>query len=250
MSAPFSTPAAASVDQRDSSALLDRQTSPSTSPLRGFVVFLAPWVSLVLVSDVLSVWGGDPLVSTAGGLFALVFLPGLALAGWLPWDDQRPGLALLALAATACGATWLVLTALALALSGLGLGPPLLVLAGVAALGLPILRIARGSQPLPTASIDSMQLLDVALIMLAAAPLRFVSLGYTEFLSDESSVVLRAMALVQGVPDGLFYHGKGPAEVLVTGSFYTLAGHISEASSRLPFATFNVLAINPPCWLN
>src|SRR5690606_4425255 len=53
------------------------------------------------------------------------------------------------------------------------------------------------------------------LVLLVAAGLRLPGLGYSEFQGDETEVILRATGVVQNLPDAIFYHGKGPGEVVV-----------------------------------
>ena len=204
---------------------------------------LAGWCLLVGLANALAVRGGDPVLATGACLIALVLLPGLALARWLPWGNRPPSLGELGLAASALGAAWLVLTSLALALLGFGLGPVLLVPADLVSLGLPAVLLWRGATSLPHPAIDRAEVARIAAIMALAAPLRFVGLAYTEFHMDEAEVVLPALGLVQGLPSVLFYHQKGPAELLVTAAGYGIAGHLTEVSAKLPFAVFNLLGV-------
>jgi hypothetical protein len=204
---------------------------------------LAGWCLLVGLANALAVRGGDPVLATGASLVALVLLPGLSLAGSLLRGNRPPSLGELGLAAGALGAAWLVLTSLALALLGFGLGPALLVPADLVSLGLPALLLWRGATPLAHLAIDRTEVARIAAILALAAPLRFVGLAYTEFHIDEAEVVLPALGLVQGLPDVLFYHQKGPAELLVTAAGYGIAGHLTEASAKLPFAVFNLLGV-------
>lgn len=81
--------------------------------------------------------------------------------------------------------------------------------------------------------------LGVALLAIA---LRVPFLGYSELQGDETEVLLRASALITGLPGALFYHGKPPGELLVAGIVYGLGQAIDESTARLPFALANVAA--------
>jgi 4-amino-4-deoxy-L-arabinose transferase-like glycosyltransferase len=83
-----------------------------------------------------------------------------------------------------------------------------------------------------------------ALLLLAvAAPLRLYNLGHSEFQGDEALVLLRALALVQGVPDALIAHRKVPGEVLLNATFAAGLGSTTELVGRLPFALAGLVAI-------
>lgn len=83
-------------------------------------------------------------------------------------------------------------------------------------------------------------LLCAALVVLVAAGLRLPGLGYSEFQGDETEVILRAAGVVQNLPDAIFYHGKGPGEVVVVAVQYGLLGAINEGMARLPFAVAGI----------
>ncbi|HHW84900.1 MAG TPA: hypothetical protein GX400_01660 [Chloroflexi bacterium] len=80
-------------------------------------------------------------------------------------------------------------------------------------------------------------------LLVLGGALRLGSLGYAEFLTDEARVVLRAAAVIQGYDDVLFIHRKGPAEILLPTTVFSLAGQMTEAAARLPFALASVTAI-------
>ena len=91
---------------------------------------------------------------------------------------------------------------------------------------------------------DRRWLLAGALVLLAvSAVLRFGNLGYSDFQGDEARATLRAAATIQGYEDVLFLHKKGPTEILLPTALYTLTGHLTEATSRLPFALANLAAL-------
>jgi len=78
------------------------------------------------------------------------------------------------------------------------------------------------------------------MVALVAAPFRLLNLGYSEFQGDEAKVLIKAAAVIQGIEGALFLHKKGPAEILITALPYAVAGRMSEAPARLPFALANM----------
>jgi 4-amino-4-deoxy-L-arabinose transferase-like glycosyltransferase len=74
-----------------------------------------------------------------------------------------------------------------------------------------------------------------------AAFFRLVNLGYSEFQGDEGIVMMRAARAILGDGAQLFYHQKGPAEVLLPLATWTLSGTINEWQARLPFAFAGIL---------
>ena len=90
---------------------------------------------------------------------------------------------------------------------------------------------------------DGSSLRDIGLLSVVAAGLRLPYLGYSEFQGDETEVMLRAAGAVQATRDALFYHGKGPGEIVVVSTLYGLVGAINEAAARLPFALAGVLGV-------
>ncbi len=82
-----------------------------------------------------------------------------------------------------------------------------------------------------------------SLITLTAAFFRLVNLGYSEFQGDEGIVMTRAAHAILGDNAQLFYHQKGPAEVLLPIATWTLSGTINEWQARLPFAFAGLLGI-------
>jgi 4-amino-4-deoxy-L-arabinose transferase-like glycosyltransferase len=80
-------------------------------------------------------------------------------------------------------------------------------------------------------------------LLLVGAVLRLGNLGYSDFQGDEARAALRAAATIQGYEDVLFLHKKGPTEILLPAALYTLTGHLTEATARLPFALANLAAL-------
>jgi hypothetical protein len=178
----------------------------------------------------------DPLWAFAAGLVATTAVPGALLALLLvPAESVEPGE--WAALAAGLGAAALILGGLLLAALGTGIGPVAVIFwtatLGLVLSGLAFRRALAWSPPRPRAPGAS---LDALLVLLLGASLRLPSLGYSELQGDETEVVLRATAVVQGLPDALFHHGKGPGEVVATAVHYGLVERISEGAARLPFA--------------
>ncbi|MBP8293708.1 MAG: glycosyltransferase family 39 protein, partial [Caldilineaceae bacterium] len=101
-----------------------------------------------------------------------------------------------------------------------------------------------GATPAWSFDADRRWLLAGALALLVTASLvRFVNLGYADFQGDEARAALRAAAVLQGSEDVLMLHKKGPTEILIPTALYTLTGHLTESTARLPFALANVIAL-------
>ncbi len=83
----------------------------------------------------------------------------------------------------------------------------------------------------------------VITLLVAGAIFRFVGLGYSDYQGDEARAALRAAAVLQGYEDVLMLHKKGPTEILLPTVFYTLTGHLTEQTARLPFAVANLAAL-------
>lgn len=83
-------------------------------------------------------------------------------------------------------------------------------------------------------------LLSLALV---GGYLRFVDLSYSEFQGDEARAMLRAAETIQGHPDALLGHKKGPTEILLPTVIYSMLSRIDEPTARLPFAIANFVAL-------
>nr|MBA2449747.1 glycosyltransferase family 39 protein [Chloroflexota bacterium] len=185
----------------------------------------------------------DPVWACGAALLLTVVTPGGLLAMLLvPMDDTDP--VEWTVAALGLGVAVLVVNGLILSYLPLRLGATILLLwfDGLAlALAALVWRIRPGWRI--RRSIPDGTLFDLLVVLGLGAGLRLPELGYAEFQGDESRVVVAALAVLQDVPDALFYHGKGPAEVLVTALHYGLVGALSEASARLPFALANLAGL-------
>lgn len=83
----------------------------------------------------------------------------------------------------------------------------------------------------------------LAVLLTVGAVTRFVGLGYADFQGDEARAALRAAAVLQGYEDVLMLHKKGPTEILLPTVLYTLTGHLTEQTARLPFAIANLAGL-------
>jgi len=81
------------------------------------------------------------------------------------------------------------------------------------------------------------------LLAVGGAILRFPHLGYAEYHGDEARAALRAAAVIQGYEDVLLIHKKGPTEILLPTIIYSLSNHLTETTSRLPFAFAGYIAL-------
>ena len=108
------------------------------------------------------------------------------------------------------------------------------------ALGLILLRFRQRShcptQPLPPRYV----FISLAAIIIVAGLFRFLYLGYSEFQGDEVAILHTAAESIQGHDDALFYHRKGPAEILLPTLSYAVSRRMSESVGRIPFALANL----------
>ncbi len=76
----------------------------------------------------------------------------------------------------------------------------------------------------------------LVIVLLVGAFFRLANLGYSEFHSDEATVVLRSAGTLQGYESTLFLHRKGPTEILLVTPIFSSTDRLTELSARLPFA--------------
>ena len=177
----------------------------------GSVDLAAPGALLLLTAPGLAaarlIWDdrAERLVFGAALGLALTVLLGLAMV-WLPLPFNRGAIATLWLAATA---------ALAVAAALWGRATP---------------------EGRPTRSADRRTWALVAVVGLAALALRLSGTVRPELMGDEAKVLLWATDLLQGRPDIILLHRKGPAEILLAALQYGLLGRLTAFAARLPFA--------------
>ena len=106
-----------------------------------------------------------------------------------------------------------------------------------------ILLTARSSGVQVTLDLDGRALFLLALAVVLAALLRFTHLGYSEFQGDEATIMMRAARAISGDDAQLFYHQKGPIEVLIPTATWALSGVINEWQARLPFAFAGLVGV-------
>jgi hypothetical protein len=83
----------------------------------------------------------------------------------------------------------------------------------------------------------------VLVALIIAALVRLPNLAYSEFQGDEAVIMSRAAQALEGDDGELFLHQKGPVEVLIPMSLWSLTGTTSEWQVRLPFAFMGCLAV-------
>jgi len=71
----------------------------------------------------------------------------------------------------------------------------------------------------------------------------FAHLGTAEFQGDEAMVMLDGGNALLGDDSALFYHRKGPAEVLLPMALWLLTGTVTEFMARVPFALAGLLSV-------
>lgn len=109
---------------------------------------------------------------------------------------------------------------------------------------------AHTSSPLDSADLLTMPstgrawlIAALLLLTIGGAILRFPNLGYAEYHGDEARAALRAAAVIQGYEDVLLIHKKGPTEIVLPTIIYSFSNHLSETTSRLPFAIAGFVAL-------
>jgi len=207
-------------------------------------------LGLMLASDAVLLLVWDPGIRAAAAL-ALGLLPGVLLVDWaFPGEtgdpvsgNQKPSFLGCKLLGVGTGYALFILSTLLTHYLPGPLHPwPLLTLTnGLALLFLTL--VMRSSAGLrsegPTSAERGWRSHlpgGLAAVLVLGATLRLAWLGYSEFQGDEAIVMLKAAAAVQGREDALFLHKKGPAEILIPTALLLLAGSLSEAWARLPFA--------------
>nr|HID14814.1 phospholipid carrier-dependent glycosyltransferase [Anaerolineae bacterium] len=178
-----------------------------------------------------------------GAAFALLWLlPGLAWAGLLAGWHRRPTAEEVAVGLGLGMGTVVVLTLVLYYIPGPLTFPTLLVTVNMLVLAFILVT------PHPSIwnlgfGIRDLVICPLSFIISIAALFRLLYLGYSEFQGDEGIVMMRAARAILGDDAQLFYHQKGPAEVLLPIATWTLSGTINEWQARLPFAFASLLGI-------
>lgn len=172
-------------------------------------------------------------------LTLLALLPGYLIVEATCGEGPPHGLER-GLLGVACGYTLAILLMLALHALARPIEQVQLLGAGLALNGvLVVAACARGGLQRPWSRPGWPLLVTLAV----AGVLRFANLGYSELQGDEALVLLRAMAVLQGVPDALIAHRKPPGEVLLSAALVGSVGSIGELSARLPFALAGLVGV-------
>jgi 4-amino-4-deoxy-L-arabinose transferase-like glycosyltransferase len=169
-------------------------------------------------------------------------LPSLAWSVLLTGQDNKLGLEELVIGSGLGMGTVAMLTLLLHYIPGPLSASSLLVAVNLLILLLTLLAL-RYSDPRLTLDIPRPSLRSCTLVVLLAAFLRIIHLGYSEFQGDEATVMMRAAYAISGDDAQLFYHQKGPIEALLPMATWTLSGVINEWQARLPFAWAGILGI-------
>jgi hypothetical protein len=119
----------------------------------------------------------------------------------------------------------------------------LLLSSGLLILALLGLSLWKGGGTGSPARISRAALFGFLLTAVVASLLRFPHLGHSEFMGDEAKVLLWATEVIEGNGDVILLYRKGPAEILVSATFYALLGRTNELVARLPFTIANLAAM-------
>jgi len=180
-----------------------------------------------------------------GAAFVLLWLlPGLAWAGLLAGRRHRPTAGVIAVGLGLGMGSVALLTLLLHYIPGPLTLPMLLVTVNL--LIFLLIFITLRTSLLDSRSIvvhRSSFIVHCLLFIFTAAFFRLVNLGYSEFQGDEGIVMMRAARAILGDEAQLFYHQKGPAEVLLPMATWSLSGTINEWQARLPFAFAGILGV-------
>ena len=96
---------------------------------------------------------------------------------------------------------------------------------------------------LPSLDASVKEYIAVAVLLLLAAGLRLILLGYSEFHEDEVEVVSFASRIIGGGEYAIFLHRKGPAQSLLPLMIWLNTGQVTEFISRFPFAIASILGV-------
>ena len=213
--------------------MLFRSTPPTAMKTQNHSATLRTMVlGLLGATALLTSWGSPEqrlavsLVTalTPGVLAALLMLPALDPRGH--WDVLDVAALSVCLAITII----VVLTGIVVALAGQV--PATWLLLAVVATLLSLASRADNIRP-PHVRVSWEAALHALILIIVAAPVRLIDLGFSEYQGDEASILHRAAAIVQGVDSALLSHRKGPGEILFTTFFGQVVGRVAE-SERAP----------------
>jgi 4-amino-4-deoxy-L-arabinose transferase-like glycosyltransferase len=198
-------------------------------------------VSLTVLADV----GLAVPATRYGAAFVLLWLlPGLAWAAWLTGQHHRPATEEIAVGLGLGMGSVVLLTLLLHYVPGPVTLPALLIAVNVLIFFLLLFsHHSLPPDPRPLSIGHWSLVIGLLLVILVAAFFRLRYLGYSEFQGDEGLIMVRAARVIAGDGEQLFYHQKGPAEVLLPVATWTLSGTINEWQARLPFASAGILGV-------
>ncbi|MBE9470915.1 MAG: glycosyltransferase family 39 protein [Chloroflexi bacterium] len=195
---------------------------------------------LILLTALVNIGLAVPATRHGAAFILLWLLPGLAWAGLLAGRHRRPTAEEVAVGLGLGMGTVVLLTLLLHYIPGPLTLPTLLTAVNMLIFVL-ILAIPR---PLDLGfGIWDLGFGLVSCVISVAAFFRLPHLSYSEFQGDEGIVMMRAASAILGDDAQLFYHQKGPAEVLLPMATWTLSGTINEWQARLPFAFAGLLGV-------
>jgi hypothetical protein len=197
---------------------------------------------LILLTTLVNIGLAVPATRYGAAFILLWLLPGLAYARLLAGRHRRPTAEEVAVGLGLGMGTVVLLTLLLHYIPG-----PLTLPALLAAVNMLILVLILAIPRPPLLDfklvIGHLSFAHLSFVILFAAFFRLLDLGYSEFQGDEGVVVMRAARAILGDDAQLFYHQKGPAEVLLPMATWTLSGTINEWQARLPFAFAGLLGV-------
>ncbi len=210
-----------------------------------------PLLWLALLTILADVGLAVPATRYWSAFILLWLLPGLAWAGLLTGRHRRPTAEEIAVGLGLGIGTVVLLTLLLHYIPGPLTFPALLVTVNLLIFGLIFLtphpslsdpRLIIRHSPFAIRH-PSFAIFHFSFFIILAAFFRLLYLGYSEFQGDEGIVMMRAARVILGDDEQLFYHQKGPAEVLLPMATWTLSGTINEWQARLPFALVGLLGV-------
>ena len=210
---------------------------PNIRLFLGVIITLAAWMVVSLSAPY---WLRLPAT-----ILLTMLIPGWLLVTWLGLDH----LSELERFVLAVGASYAltILSSLAIIHATNQLSLPLLAAAlGTVAL---ILAIARWLRPLsshPSPLPEPLTRLDMLYFFMpvvVAAFFTLTNLAYADYWGDEMNGLLRAISIINGQGNTIFQHTKGPAEILLPGSFGLLVDRFEPFTLRFSFALAHIIGI-------
>ncbi len=83
----------------------------------------------------------------------------------------------------------------------------------------------------------------LGLVLILSAVLRLARIAWNEIEGDEALILMQATQAIAGREDIVFWHKKGPAELLIPMVAWLSSGTMSEGIARAPFAILSIAAV-------